>query len=114
VNLQIPARRIEHWNIPIEGGKRVGREISHAVKPGSVDGFNHEEPFNPLPSFWSDQFNISIFSYGEPKIADKVNLVDGRIDSDFIFTYHRQGKLVGAAGIGMRQGLNKLRSEIWL
>jgi NADPH-dependent 2,4-dienoyl-CoA reductase/sulfur reductase-like enzyme len=114
VNLQIPARRIEHWNIPIESGKRVGREISHAVKPGSVDGFNHQEPFNPLPSFWSDQFNISIFSYGEPKIAEEVNLIDGKIDSDFIFTYHRQGKLVGAAGIGMRQGLNKLRSEIWL
>ena len=114
VNQQIPARRIEHWNIPIETGKRVGREISHAVNPGSVGGFNHEEPFNPLPSFWSDQFNMSIFSYGEPKIADEINLHDGRIDSDFIFTYHRQGKLVGAAGIGMRQGLNKLRSEIWL
>ena len=114
VNQQLPARRIEHWNIPIEGGKRVGREIANAANPGSVSDFNPTEQFNPLPSFWSDQYEMSILSYGEPKIADEVELIKGSLDADFIFSYRRQGALVGAAGIGLRQELNKLRNEIQL
>ena len=113
-NQQLPARRIEHWNIPIEGGKRVGREIANIANPGSVSDFNPAEHFNPLPSFWSDQYEMSILSYGEPKIADEVELLKGSLDADFIFSYRRQGKLVGAAGIGLRQELNKLRNEICL
>ena len=114
VNQQLPARRIEHWNIPIEGGKRVGREIANTANPDSVSDFNPAEHFNPLPSFWSDQYEMSILSYGEPKIADDVELLKGSLDADFIFSYRRQGKLVGAAGIGLRQELNKLRNEIYL
>jgi 3-phenylpropionate/trans-cinnamate dioxygenase ferredoxin reductase subunit len=114
VNQQLPARRIEHWNIPIEGGKRVGREIANAANPGSVGDFNPTEQFNPLPSFWSDQYEMSILSYGEPKIADEIELIKGSLDTDFIFSYRRQGALVGAAGIGLRQELNKLRNEICL
>lgn len=113
-NQQLPARRIEHWNIPIEGGKRVGREIANTANPGSVSDFNPAEHFNPLPSFWSDQYEMSILSYGEPKIADDVELLKGSLDADFIFSYRRQGKLVGTAGIGLRQELNKLRNEICL
>ena len=113
-NQQLPARRIEHWNIPIEGGKRVGREIANTANPDSVSDFNPAEHFNPLPSFWSDQYEMSILSYGEPKIADEVELLKGSLDADFIFSYRRQGKLVGAAGIGLRQELNKLRNEIYL
>ena len=113
-NQQLPARRIEHWNIPIEGGKRVGREIANTANPDSVSDFNPREHFNPLPSFWSDQYEMSILSYGEPKIADDVELLQGSLDADFIFSYRRQGKLVGAAGIGLRQELNKLRNEIYL
>jgi 3-phenylpropionate/trans-cinnamate dioxygenase ferredoxin reductase subunit len=114
VNQQLPARRIEHWNIPIEGGKRVGREIANAANPGSVSDFNPSEQFNPLPSFWSDQYEMSILSYGEPKIADEIELIKGSLDADFIFSYRRKGTLVGAAGIGLRQELNKLRNEICL
>ena len=114
VNQQLPARRIEHWNIPIEGGKRVGREIANAANPGSVGDFNPTEQFNPLPSFWSDQYEMSILSYGEPKIADEIELIKGSLDTDFIFSYRRQGALVGATGIGLRQELNKLRNEICL
>ena len=57
---------------------------------------------------------MSILSYGEPKIADEIELIKGSLDTDFIFSYRRQGALVGAAGIGLRQELNKLRNEICL
>lgn len=110
----LPARRIEHWNIPIESARRVGREISHHVKPGSVLDYELGERFNPVPSFWSDQFSISILSYGEPKLADEVFMIEGSLDSEFVFGYRRNGNFVGVAGIGMRREVNKLRSEIRL
>lgn len=111
---QLPPRRIEHWNIPIESAKRVGREISHHDAPGSVADFVMGEHFNPLPSFWSDQFAMSILSYGEPKLADEITLIEGDLASEFVFGYRRKGELVGVAGIGMRREVNKLRGEIRL
>jgi 3-phenylpropionate/trans-cinnamate dioxygenase ferredoxin reductase subunit len=110
----LPARRIEHWNIPIESAKRVGREISHHSAPGSVADFVMGEHFNPLPSFWSDQFAMSILSYGEPKLADEVTLLEGDLANEFVFGYRRNGDLVGVAGVGMRREVNKFRGEIRL
>ena len=111
---QLAPRRIEHWNIPIESAKRVGREIAHHSAPGSVEDFVMGEHFNPLPSFWSDQFAMSILSYGEPKLADQVTLLEGDLATEFVFGYRRKGELVGVAGIGMRREVNKLRGEIRL
>lgn len=110
----LPARRIEHWNIPIESAKWVGRQISHHEKPGSVLEFKQGERFNPLPSFWSDQFSVSILSYGEPTLADECLLIEGELGNEFIMGYRRAGELVGVAGIGMRREVNKLRGEIRL
>jgi len=111
---QLAPRRIEHWNIPIESAKRVGREIAHYSAPGSVEDFVMGEHFNPLPSFWSDQFDMSILSYGEPKLADQVTLLEGDLATEFVFGYRKKGELVGVAGIGMRREVNKLRGEIRL
>ena len=110
----LPPRRIEHWNIPIESGKRVGREIAHHHAPGFVADFTMGEHFNPLPSFWSDQFAMSILSYGEPKLADETILLEGEIANEFVFGYRRKGELVGVAGLGMRREVNKFRGEIRL
>ncbi|MFM7462932.1 MAG: NAD(P)/FAD-dependent oxidoreductase [Actinomycetota bacterium] len=110
----LPARRVEHWNIPIESAKWVGRQICHQDKPGLIPDLQTGERFNPLPSFWSDQFSISILSYGEPKLANESPLVEGEISDEFIMSYRRDGELVGIAGIGMRRELNKLRGEIRL
>ena len=110
----LPPRRIEHWNIPIETAKHVGREITLHSNPGSLGNAQGPAPFNPLPSFWSDQFGISILSYGEPKIADKIELSDGSIEGEFVFTYLREGELVGVAGIGKRKEVNRYRTGIRL
>lgn len=114
VNIALPARRIEHWNIPVECGKRVGREIAAKEGSKSSSDLKQDEHFNPLPSFWSEQFSISILSYGEPKIADTISLLEGSLDSEFIFEYRREGSVVAVAGIGMRRKISALREEIRL
>jgi hypothetical protein len=57
---------------------------------------------------------MSILSYGEPKLADQVTLLEGDLATEFVFGYRRKGELVGVAGIGMRREVNKLRGEIRL
>jgi NADPH-dependent 2,4-dienoyl-CoA reductase/sulfur reductase-like enzyme len=87
------ARRVEHWNIPSECAKYVG----NAIATGDTS-----QPFRPLPSFWSDQFDVHILAYGLLAIADSHNLVEGSLDGDCVFEYYREGQLVGVAGIGLR------------
>lgn len=87
------ARRVEHWNIPSECAKYVG----NAIATGET-----AEVFRPLPSFWSDQFDVHILAYGLLAIADSNKLVQGSLDGDCVFEYYRAGELVGAAGIGLR------------
>ncbi|MEY2693946.1 MAG: hypothetical protein RL142_294 [Actinomycetota bacterium] len=87
------ARRVEHWNIPSECAKYVG---------GAIATGDTSQSFRPVPSFWSDQFDVHILAYGLLAIADSNKLVEGTIDGDCVFEYYREGQLVGAAGIGLR------------
>jgi len=94
-------RRVEHWNIPSECAKYVG----NAIATGETG-----EIFKPIPSFWSDQFDVHILAFGLLALADSSKLVQGTIDNDCVFEYYRGGQLVGAAGIGLRsvvQGYRK-------
>ncbi len=98
---EIP-RRVEHWNIPSECAKYVGS----AIATGEAG-----EVFRPIPSFWSDQFDVHILAFGLLALADRNKLVEGAIDGDCVFEYYRGDKLVGAAGIGLRsvvQGYRKV------
>jgi hypothetical protein len=77
----------------------------------SDTGETETKAFRPVPSFWSDQFDVHILAFGLPSLADRATLVQGQLDGDFVFEYHRGNDLVGVAGIGMRsvvQGYRKL------
>lgn len=94
-------RRVEHWNIPSECAKYVG----NAIATGEAG-----EVFRPIPSFWSDQFDVHILAFGLLALADSNKLVEGKLDGDCVFEYYRGDQLVGAAGIGLRsvvQGYRK-------
>ena len=105
-------RRVEHWNIPTETAKRVSKIIAakenHNLKYGEV----LKEAFAPIPSFWSDQFEMHILGYGSLGLADEVKLLDGNLEEEFIFGYFRAGKLVGVSGIGMRSVMQAYREKI--
>lgn len=106
-------RRVEHWNIPTECAKYVGARIAAelAIESGSADVAVPEGAFKPIPSFWSDQFDMHILAFGLLALADESRLIEGDINHDFVFGYYREGKMVGVAGVGMRsvvQGYRKV------
>jgi 3-phenylpropionate/trans-cinnamate dioxygenase ferredoxin reductase subunit len=91
---QIP-RRIEHWNLPTETGRRAGRTLA-ALFAGEVPLL---EPINFIPSFWSDQYEYNIQSFGMPGLADNEHLSSGTWSESPVVEYFRGEELVGVVGI---------------
>ena len=100
-------RRIEHWNMPTETGKRAGKTLA-AIISGAAPS---SEPFTPMPAFWSDQYEFSMQSYGQPALGD-AELVDGSWSGDCIVEYRSQGTLMGVVGVNRTRDLMHYRNEI--
>lgn len=101
-------RRIEHWNLPTETGKRAGATLA-AVLAGDEPPAT---PFVPMPAFWSDQYDISLQSYGQPALGTAV-LVDADWDGDCIVEYRAaDGEVVGVVGVNRTKDILGYRTSI--
>jgi NADPH-dependent 2,4-dienoyl-CoA reductase/sulfur reductase-like enzyme len=106
-------RRVEHWNIPTDSAKRVGQVLA-AQLAGENTATLLAEPFAPIPSFWSDQYDTHLLAFGLLGLADEIKLLHGEIEGDCVLGYYRESKMVGVAGIGMRSTVQGYRSEFKL
>jgi len=100
-------RRIEHWNLPTETGRRAGKSIAHFLHTGEVLA----EPVNFVPSFWSDQYDDNLQSFGMPGLADSINVVDGDLSGDCVVEYVLGDKVVGVVGINTSAKLAPYRKN---
>jgi 3-phenylpropionate/trans-cinnamate dioxygenase ferredoxin reductase subunit len=109
------AWRVEHWSVPTDTGRRAG-----AVLAARLSGDAHRyqlvtgTPWEVLPSFWSDQYDLRLQSYGMPGLADPdgVKVLEGDLDGECVVGYHREGQLVAVVGIGMLPRVNSYRDQI--
>jgi 3-phenylpropionate/trans-cinnamate dioxygenase ferredoxin reductase subunit len=99
-------RRIEHWNLPTETGKRAGQTLGSLLAGEEPTG-----DFRPMPAFWSDQYDISLQSYGQPGLGEPT-LVDGEWSGDCIVEYMRGDEVVGVVGVNRTKDLMHYRQEI--
>ncbi|NDH65419.1 MAG: FAD-dependent oxidoreductase [Microbacteriaceae bacterium] len=112
-------RRVEHWNIPTDSAKRVGQVLAAelAAEASELPEDREKavsvvaEAFAPIPSFWSDQYDVHLLAYGLLALADEVKLLEGQVESDCVFGYYRSGKMVGVCGIGLRSVVQSYRKE---
>ncbi|MGW3999895.1 NAD(P)/FAD-dependent oxidoreductase [Amycolatopsis sp. NPDC004772] len=90
-------RRTEHWTMATDTGKRAGTTLGrHLTGAGG-----EEPPFTPLPSFWSDQYDFRLQSYGAVGLGDEVRVLEGDLDSEAAVGYHREGRLTGVVLLGL-------------
>ena len=80
--------RVEHWTNAVE-------QARHAV--GTLLAPHEAKPFESVPMFWSDQFDIKIQGAGRPKPTDELTVIGSPDDERLIALYGRAGRLVGAA-----------------
>lgn len=89
-------RRIEHWNMPTETGKRAGAALAAELAGEQPPTDN----FFALPAFWSDQYEYQLQSYGLPGAATSNKVVSGELDGPCIVEYFNdENTLCGVIGI---------------
>ena len=99
--------RIEHWNMPTEIGRHAGKTLATLLTGAEIE----TAPFSALPSFWSDQYDLNIQSFGMPGLGEPV-LVDGNLDGDCIVEYRKDGELVGVVGVNRSKDLMDYRKQL--
>jgi NADPH-dependent 2,4-dienoyl-CoA reductase/sulfur reductase-like enzyme len=102
------SRRIEHWNMPTETGRRAGATLAAILSGQEPD----TAPFSAMPSFWSDQYKHKVQSFGMPGIANRITLVDGDVDGPCIVEYLDDTGLVGVVGIDRTSDLAPYRARL--
>lgn len=88
------ARRVEHWCTPSDTARQAGASLAHSLLHGTPG----QATFAPLPSFWSDQHDLRIQSFGMLAAADSHQVVDGslpELTSGTTVHFHRGHRLVG-------------------
>jgi 3-phenylpropionate/trans-cinnamate dioxygenase ferredoxin reductase subunit len=96
--------RVEHWDNAIAMGAHAARRLlawlaaDAAGGEGTAgDGADEPELYDPVPWFWSDQYDRKIQLAGRSTGADEVRVVDGSTDERrFVALYRRGDRVVGA------------------
>lgn len=96
--------RVEHWDHAIEGGEAAGRRLLADLKG------EEPVPFDPVPWFWSDQYDRKIQLAGRPAPTDHVKVVEGDTDEfRFVALYGRGEQLVAVLGMNRPRHVMQIR-----
>ena len=101
-------RRIEHWNMPTETGKRAGAALAAELAGRDLPA----DEFFALPAFWSDQYEFQLQSYGLPGAGTSHRVASGALDGACIIEYFDEaGALCGVIGIDTVKELMPYRTQ---
>jgi len=99
--------RVEHWETAIQMGEATAKRLlaeHHGTEP---------EAFDPVPWFWSDQYDRKIQLAGRSGADDDVEVVIGSTDEHrFVALYGRAGQVVGVLGMNRPRHVMQLRSLV--
>lgn len=101
-------RRVEHWQMPMDTARRAAATLLADLAGKSAD----TAPFEPLPSFWSDQYELRVQSFGSLGIADRSEVLEGDLDGEAVIGYYRDDRLVGALLLGFPKQAVKVRKLV--
>jgi NADPH-dependent 2,4-dienoyl-CoA reductase/sulfur reductase-like enzyme len=104
-------RRVEHWTMAADTGKRAGRSLGLHLAGSPAEA----KPFAPVPTFWSEQYELRLQSFGLPQLGEP-RVLEGSLDDDLdqgvVVGYHRAGVLVGVVMVGFEERYRHYRTAI--
>lgn len=84
--------RVEHWDNAVQQGAHAARRLMQADAEA--------QPFNPVPWFWSDQYDRKIQLAGRSCPDAEVRVMTGSVDEHrFVAFYGHEGRFLGALGM---------------
>jgi len=96
--------RVEHWEHAIAGGQAAGRRLL-AGDAGDV--------FDPVPWFWSDQYDRKLQLAGRGGAGHQFEIVHGSLEERrFVGMYGHDGVLTGVLGMNRPRHVMMLRSLV--
>jgi NADPH-dependent 2,4-dienoyl-CoA reductase/sulfur reductase-like enzyme len=104
-------RRVEHWTMAADTGKRAGRTLGRHLVGDPPD----DKPFAPVPTFWSEQHDVRLQSFGLPQLGDDVRVLEGSLDDlrdGVVVGYHRDDVLAGVVMTGFEHRYRHYRTAI--
>ncbi len=97
--------RVEHWDNAAAMGPHAARTL--------LAGDGAAEAYEPIPWFWSDQYDRKIQLAGSARRDDDIEIVDGSLaDHRFTALFGRSGRLVGVLGVNMPANVVRWRAEV--
>jgi NADPH-dependent 2,4-dienoyl-CoA reductase/sulfur reductase-like enzyme len=106
------AATVEHWNIPTETARRASAVIAARHEGVGAEAEILTRPFEPIPSFWSDQFETHILAYGVTVGADHISLLEGDVHGACVYGFFRDGELAGVCGLDDRAAVMRYRDRV--
>lgn len=87
--------RVEHWTNAAEQGAAAARTLLASARGEAAS------PYEAIPFFWSDQFDLRIQFLGRASGTDDVDIVHGSpSEGRLVAFYGREGRLRGVLGLG--------------
>jgi NADPH-dependent 2,4-dienoyl-CoA reductase/sulfur reductase-like enzyme len=93
--------RVEHWDTAARHGAAAARSA-----------LGDEQPFAPIPFFWSVQHGVRLQWVGHAVEGDEVLVEDGGAPGCFVASYRRAGRLVAAFAGGAPRAVAAARREL--
>jgi 3-phenylpropionate/trans-cinnamate dioxygenase ferredoxin reductase component len=102
--------RVEHWDNAITMGQHAARRLLADLGTGDPAG---AAPYDPVPWFWSDQYDRKIQLAGRSSGADEVLVVDGSPDERrFVALYRRGDRLAGVLAMNRPRPVMRFRGLV--
>ena len=97
-------RRVEHFDNAAAQAVAAAR----ALLAGDA-----AEPYDPVLSFWSDQYDVKLQLLGLPDPGDALEIVEGDVSTfEFIAAYGRAGRTVAVLGANCAKRLHAYRDAV--
>ena len=97
--------RIEHWTNAAEQGAAAARNL---LAPPA-----ERTPYEAVPYFWTDQYDVKIQSVGLPARAERVTVLEATPEGDrLVLGGERDGRLVAAIGFNAARRLPFYRGRL--
>jgi len=90
------SRRIEHWTVATDSGKYAAAALARSLAGDQTESGG----FAAVPTFWSDQYELRIQSFGVAGLPD-VRILEGDLEGEVAVGYHHDGLLAGVVLIGL-------------
>ncbi len=96
--------RLEHWSNAVDQGVHAAANLLAGA--GAT-------PYEHVPWFWSDQYDLTIQFAGRMGPDDRVEVVDGSLESRrFTAVYGRGGTLTGVLAFNTPRAMRRYRKQI--